>query len=504
MVVGLSNLSMVRFTAALLACFAFTGNGKRKALSAQIGQSARRSEGASQSPSAPVGTQKIAEPWEPFTALLASAGEPSAFSIASLRPTASSTATRHWSRVGRAGASMKEDDSIGVALMAKDMSQEEKFLWRASSRLLLQMLTLRPLPKRLTGDAQVEKAADGGEVVKSKWTFDMGEGPTFVNIPELDRLRKIYGTPFKVSASAVLRYDAAGKLTSVVGGAWSINGQMLEAPTDESDIKLLDGVCKGITQKLLKRDRKEAQTKKPKQESTARSQGLAFALDEGTRKSHSMAENTQFVTGFFKGISTRSAFSQLVASLYFVYDAMETCFDAATDPNVKALDYPYLRRKAALREDMVYYFGPDWESTVKPSPATRKYVERVMSVARDRPYLLVAHQYTRYLGDLFGGQMMGGMARSTLKLDDDLGTRFYEFDDIPATKPFIEQWYTKLNTLELSDEKKQEIIDEANLVFTFNIDLFNEMGENVRKRDSIKALWRIFTDSVKQNVLGRS
>ncbi|KAL3911321.1 MAG: hypothetical protein SGPRY_008740, partial [Prymnesium sp.] len=53
-----------------------------------------------------------------------------------------------------------------------------------------------------------------------------------------------------------------------------------------------------------------------------RSYGLALALDEGTRKSHSMAENTAFVTGFFKGISTRPAFSQLVADLYFVYKAM--------------------------------------------------------------------------------------------------------------------------------------------------------------------------------------
>ena len=42
--------------------------------------------------------------------------------------------------------------------------------------------------------------------------------------------------------------------------------------------------------------------------------------------------------------------------------------------------------------------------------------------AAESPELLVAHQYTRYLGDLFGGQMMGGMARSSLKLDDALGT----------------------------------------------------------------------------------
>ena len=55
--------------------------------------------------------------------------------------------------------------------------------------------------------------------------------------------------------------------------------------------------------------------------------GIALALDDGTRKSHSVAENTAFVTGFFRGIGTRDAFAQLVASLYFVYQAMEKAFD---------------------------------------------------------------------------------------------------------------------------------------------------------------------------------
>jgi len=34
---------------------------------------------------------------------------------------------------------------------------------------------------------------------------------------------------------------------------------------------------------------------------SARAEGLALLLDDGTRKSHSLAENTAFVNGFFKG-----------------------------------------------------------------------------------------------------------------------------------------------------------------------------------------------------------
>ena len=64
---------------------------------------------------------------------------------------------------------------------------------------------------------------------------------------------------------------------------------------------------------------------------SARAEGLALLLDDGTRKSHSVAENTAFVTGFFKGIATKDAFAKLVASLYFVYKAMEDAFDATAD-----------------------------------------------------------------------------------------------------------------------------------------------------------------------------
>ena len=135
---------------------------------------------------------------------------------------------------------------------------------------------------------------------------------------------------------------------------------------------------------------------------SARASGLALQLDEGTRKSHSIAENTQFVTGFFKGLSNKESFATLVTSLYFVYEAMESCFDSCTDPRVKKMNYLELLRGKSLEVDMEYYFGADWKSVVKPSPATVKYVNHIKTVASTKPFLLVAHQYTRYLGDLFG------------------------------------------------------------------------------------------------------
>jgi hypothetical protein len=133
-----------------------------------------------------------------------------------------------------------------------------------------------------------------------------------------------------------------------------------------------------------------------------RLEGLSFMLDAGTRKSHSMAENTAFVTGFFKGLANRDSYGALMTSLFFVYDAMEESMQETSEEVVRTLDYPALRRMPSIERDMQYFFGETWRSQMQPSPATKAYVARIEEVAKTKPYLLVAHQYTRYLGDLFG------------------------------------------------------------------------------------------------------
>jgi len=223
--------------------------------------------------------------------------------------------------------------------------------------------------------------------------------------------------------------------------------------------------------------------------------GLALQLDDGTRKSHSMAENSAFVTGFFKGIGTRDAFASLVTSLYFVYDAMEDEFDRTEDELVRFLDVEELRRRGPLELDMEYFHGPDWRDNIRVSPATKIYVDRIREISGDNPHLLIAHQYSRYLGDLFGGQMMGGMATQSLGLDEGKGVAFYEFEGIESTSDFIVDWYRKLNRLDLSDKEKEAIVDEANLVFGLNIGLFEEL-----EGSPLKAMWTVMTKSLKERL----
>merc|ERR1719329_1720278 len=130
---------------------------------------------------------------------------------------------------------------------------------------------------------------------------------------------------------------------------------------------------------------------------------------------------------------------------------METSFDASSEPRVQRVDFKDLRRLGALEVDMEYYGGADWRTKAQPSPATKAYVDHIKRVAEgDKPWLLVASMYTRYLGDLFGGQMMMGMATKSLDLEPGKGVEFYKFDQIPDNKAFIEEWYSTVNALDFT------------------------------------------------------
>eukprot|EP00586_Coscinodiscus_wailesii_P009903 CAMPEP_0172511654 /NCGR_PEP_ID=MMETSP1066-20121228/237973_1 /TAXON_ID=671091 /ORGANISM="Coscinodiscus wailesii, Strain CCMP2513" /LENGTH=82 /DNA_ID=CAMNT_0013291119 /DNA_START=339 /DNA_END=584 /DNA_ORIENTATION=- len=82
---------------------------------------------------------------------------------------------------------------------------------------------------------------------------------------------------------------------------------------------------------------------------------------------------------------------------------MEEAFDNTTEEAVRKMDFVALRRVNSISEDMEYFYGAEWKNKIATSHAAQKYIDRVVEVSRNEPKLLIAHQYTRYLGDLFGG-----------------------------------------------------------------------------------------------------
>ncbi len=209
---------------------------------------------------------------------------------------------------------------------------------------------------------------------------------------------------------------------------------------------------------------------------------LATMLREGTKKSHTMAENTGFVACFLKGTVEKKSYRTLVANLYFVYAAMEEEFERLQDhPVLSKIYFPVLNRKESLERDLQFYFGADWKNSVKASAATQAYVERIHAVAKETPELLVAHSYTRYLGDLSGGQILKKIAQNGMNLTDGNGTAFYEFDDIEDEKAFKGTYRAAMDELPVDQAMAERIVEEANDAFGMNMNMFQELEGNLIK-----------------------
>jgi heme oxygenase len=212
------------------------------------------------------------------------------------------------------------------------------------------------------------------------------------------------------------------------------------------------------------------------------SSNLATKLRVGTKKSHTMAENVGFVKCFLKGVVEKSSYRKLVANFYFIYSAMEEEMEKHRDhPIVSKINFQELNRKHSLEQDLSYYYGGNWREQIQLSSAGEAYVKRIREISEKQPELLVAHSYTRYLGDLSGGQILKGIAQTAMNMSDGEGVAFYEFEDISDEKAFKAKYRQALDELPVDDEIADRIVDEANAAFAMNMKMFQELEGNLIK-----------------------
>ena len=209
---------------------------------------------------------------------------------------------------------------------------------------------------------------------------------------------------------------------------------------------------------------------------------FAAHIKQGTKESHSAAENTKFVASFLRGVLDPEEYRKLIANFYFVYSAMEEEVEALKDhPVVGKINLPELPRKESLKEDLSYYYGPSWETEIKQSEACVKYVNRIREIAKDDPNLLVGHHYTRYLGDLSGGQILRGIAENSLKPEKGKGLSFYDFSEISDSKNYKKVYRQLLDGLDVAQDDVDLIIREANYAFKLNMYMFEELEGSASK-----------------------
>ena len=152
----------------------------------------------------------------------------------------------------------------------------------------------------------------------------------------------------------------------------------------------------------------------------------------------------------------------------------------------------------ALEEDLAYYFGSGWrnhQDVVACSACTQEYVDRIREVGASSPNLLVAHAYTRYLGDLSGGQVLMRVAKKAMQLPaDGRGTAFYRFPAMKqSARQFKKQYRLLLDGIKVKPEDADLIVAEANLAFVMNMRCFEELDVVAGDAEAVRPLAAFWT-----------
>ncbi|MFE7224608.1 heme oxygenase (biliverdin-producing) [Nocardioides sp. NPDC057577] len=203
---------------------------------------------------------------------------------------------------------------------------------------------------------------------------------------------------------------------------------------------------------------------------------LSALMREGSRIQHTAAESSSFMEELLAGRVNEQGYADYLLRLRKVYVALESVGRdlAAADPVAAAVHDAALERLAAIDADLTVW-APDGGAV--ESAAAEAYVARI-EATRAWGGLYAAHHYTRYLGDLSGGQAIGRLLDRFFELDGE-GVAFYEFAEIPKPKPYKDGYRARLDALDLGPAEKIRIVEEVQVAFGLNQALFEELGANL-------------------------
>lgn len=211
-------------------------------------------------------------------------------------------------------------------------------------------------------------------------------------------------------------------------------------------------------------------------------EGRAFSrvIRETSWADHSDSEGAGFMDDIVKGRGTRQDYVDLVAQHFFVYEALEIAAEQLNaDSGFAELHPDALVRMPAVQADLAYLIGDDWREQITPTPATEAYVARICEIAAEK-WLpgIVAHHYTRYLGDLSGGQMIAKLVAKQHDLTDG-GIEFYDFKalgPIPAFKNIYRAGLDRLG-VSMDEAERERFLKEVGIAYGFNTAVFVDLSE---------------------------
>lgn len=201
--------------------------------------------------------------------------------------------------------------------------------------------------------------------------------------------------------------------------------------------------------------------------------GLSNVLREVTAPLHRQAEKAGTISDIVRGRSSRAAYALLLRNLHAVYAAIERGLDRHRDtPAVRHVVRDEVFRAGAIALDLENLCGGKAAAAAVPLlPEGRAYAAAVTESADGDGIGLIGHAYTRYLGDLSGGQTVSQVLARTLGLDAGM-RNIYRFTGIGDLDAYKDGYRAAIDRAAFETDRPDAVLAEAMRAFRLNIALF--------------------------------
>jgi heme oxygenase (biliverdin-producing, ferredoxin) len=186
------------------------------------------------------------------------------------------------------------------------------------------------------------------------------------------------------------------------------------------------------------------------------------------------------IADILAGRATQGGYALLMRNLLFVYQALEQHLSrCAASPVVGSIVRPELARASAIEADLTALSAEAYAAPVLSAAA--KYVQAIEAASAGDGARLIAHAYTRYLGDLSGGQIVKRLLARSLSLPAS-ALSFYEFPAIADVTRFKSEYRAAIDRGGDKSDDFDGIVEEGALAFLLNIQLSAALQEEAARR----------------------
>lgn len=207
---------------------------------------------------------------------------------------------------------------------------------------------------------------------------------------------------------------------------------------------------------------------------------LITKIRKNTETLHHASENSGIIKRIVDGTASVKSYAEYIYNLKAMYKAIEEAIENNKDnENVKAFSTPELYKSHLIEKDLEYFLKDSTEK-YELLASTVACVERIKEISTKNPELLVAHAYTRFMADLFGGRTFVPLLGQKYGITEE-GLNYYNCEGVGEIMPYVMGYGMKINNMNLSEELQEKLIVEVSNSYIYNMAVSQELESKLYK-----------------------